>query len=121
MAKKKTKAEFDAEAPEEQSADVTDAQETVAEAAKKVAECKAATAEAEAELADAQAELKLLTQGPPPVFGKHILIEGPNGDHSKRDAPEGWEQDRPYRLLMNGGTYDHVGEDASGVWIYRRH
>lgn len=120
MAKKK-KAEFDAEPPEEQSADLTAAQEAVAAAKASVAATEAQLVEDKLALAEAEAEVKELTQGPPAEYGKHILIEGAGGEHSKMDAPQGWEQERPYRILLNGQTLDHIGEDANGVWIYRRH
>jgi len=30
------------------------------------------------------------------------------------------EEDRPRRLSYNGANWEHVSEDADGIWIYRR-
>lgn len=47
-----------------------------------------------------------------------ICLEGVGDDHDVIAAPEGWERDR--RLTIDGRNYEHVSEDSSGRWVYRR-
>jgi hypothetical protein len=119
-----TQAQMDEEAavPEEPvPAETTEQEAKVAEAKAKLDEAKAKLAEAQAEFNTAADEHAAASK-PVAVYGKHILLEtGAHGEYSLADAPPGWENDKPYRLLLNGQNYEHTSTvDATGVWIYRR-
>lgn len=45
------------------------------------------------------------------------LDDGANG-YSAMEAPEGWQRDR--RITLHGANYEHVDDDADGVWCYRQ-
>jgi hypothetical protein len=45
------------------------------------------------------------------------LDDGANG-YSVMDAPAGWQRDR--RITLYGANYEHVDDDADGVWCYRQ-
>lgn len=104
---------------------LSEAETAIQEAAKEVEQSKLALKEAEDRHAEAVADHAALTAEPPPVPGKHLVLEG----QGMVDMPEDWGGFYQFRLMRNGVCYDHVGETqpvqtddgvVPGVWIYRK-
>lgn len=122
MAKRerKKKAAVDTEAtpdPETATPEATAMAEAVAGAAQAVVDAQANLQAAREAHTEAVANLAEAAKPPAPEFGVHLLLEG----LGRMDMPTDWHGTYQFRLLHNGGTYDHVSEDAAtGVWIYRK-
>lgn len=109
-------------------ASVKAAEDDVAEAAQEVAQSKEMLTEAQQRHEAAVQAHADLVAGPPPVYGKHLVIEGQSGFE---DMPAEWGGYYQFRLMRNGNIYDHCGETAAvkdpdsdgmlpGVWVYRK-
>lgn len=99
---------------EETAAEVelTEEEEAAAIAAAKVTK---ADADAAAAVEAAAAAERAKRQATPEKF---IGIDvGRTGDAAYQDAPKNWDRDRT--VFLAGVTYEHVSDDADGVWIYR--
>lgn len=107
---------------------VADSEDAVAEAAKEVSETKKMLEEAQAKHEEAVQAHADLTAAPPPIYGKHLVIEG----GAQEDMPDEWNGFYMFRLVKGGAIYDHVGETPAvrdpdnpekmlpGVWVYRK-
>jgi hypothetical protein len=118
VAKRKAVVDEPVESPETAEA-VQDTAEVLADARQKLAD-------AEAEHAAALTAHQEATRGPRPVKGQHIAFE--HGGFV--DLPEEHGGIEPFRVQIDGVSYDHVSETESwvdenglrhsGVWVYRR-
>lgn len=59
-------------------------------------------------------EVMALPPVPPPPAVAEIVVEG-----VVLPAPDGEAHARTVQLTEQGPTYEHVGEDAEGRWVYR--
>lgn len=49
---------------------------------------------------------------------KHIKLQHGPDSYEVMDAPAGWMRDRA--VLVYGQNFEHVHDDADGVWCYRK-
>lgn len=118
MAKRKSAVAEPVESPE--------TAEAVQDTAEVLADARQNLADAEAEHAAALSAHAEATRGPRPVKGQHIAFE--SGGHI--ELPEEHGGIEPFRVQIDGVSYDHVGETEDwidsdgvkhkGVWTYRR-
>lgn len=48
---------------------------------------------------------------------KHVKLQHAHDEYEVIEAPFGWQFDRQFSL--NGRNWEHVHDDANGVWCYR--
>lgn len=49
---------------------------------------------------------------------RHIKLQHGHDSYEVMDAPEGWNRDRA--VSVYGQNFEHVHDDAHGVWCYRK-